>query len=61
VGAHEHVDRVHLQQADAAHDPAQVPDVGDAGGRRIGEALRTQRDAAGLPQGERIGDHRRRG
>jgi len=59
VRPHENVDRIHLQQTDPADHPAQVPDVGNTRRRRIGEALGAERDAARLPKGKRIGDHRR--
>jgi hypothetical protein len=61
VGALQHVDRVHLDQVQAAQHPAQVPHVGAAPGRRIEEALGGQGDAPSLRDGERFGYGHRAG
>jgi hypothetical protein len=60
VGALQHVHRIHLDQVQPAQHAAQVAHVGRATGRRVGEALRGQRDAARLGDGERIWNGHRR-
>ena len=57
MGPLQHVDRVHLQQAGAAHDPAQVAQGGHADRRGVGEPLRGERDPSGLGQRQRFECH----
>ena len=59
--AHEHVDRVDLDQADAVEHAAQVPAVDAALRPGIGQPLRGEADAPGLGERERERRrHRRR-
>ena len=55
VGPLQHVDRVHLDQVQPAQHSPQVAQVGGATRFGVGEALRGQRDAAGLRHGEGLG------
>jgi len=57
VRAHQNIDRVELELADAAEHPAKVPDVDRPGRARVGEALRGEGDPADLRGRERF--HRR--
>ena len=55
MGAGEDVDRVDLDEAHAAQDPAEVAAIDPAAGPPVGEALGGQGDAAGLVEAERLG------
>lgn len=52
VGTDEHVDRVDLNQPDRRQRPPGVAGVDPSGRPALTEALRHQRDAPGLGQGE---------
>ena len=55
LAAHEHVDRVDLQQPDPVEHPPQMPPVDATGRARIAEALRRERNPLRLRVGERDG------
>jgi hypothetical protein len=52
VGPLQHVDRIHLEQADPVEHPTQVTTGRHAARRRVGEPLGGQRDPPGLGQGQ---------
>ena len=55
VRADEHVDRVDLQDVDAAERPADVAEIDPPRRRRIGESLRRESDAAGRRVRDAVG------
>jgi hypothetical protein len=55
VGTLQHIDRIHLDQVQAPHHTAQMPQIGGAAGPGVGEALGSQHHAPGLRDGERFG------
>ena len=52
LAAHEHVDRVDLDEADAIEDTAEVTPVDASRGTRVAETLRVERDATRLAEGD---------